>query len=128
MFIMSGSEKKSIEKKYYHCKGILKYLKKVPKENRSSDEQKMVRKSCYHVARIRDLYPSLDCLKVVFACETKLLHNAKCTTANVNKMCLILLVWRRKQVTIICQVTKTKKQLAKKYKLKKKRNPIHCLL
>ena len=48
----------------------------------------MVRKSCYHVARIRDLYPSLDCLKVVFACETKLLHNAKCTTANVNKIVL----------------------------------------
>jgi hypothetical protein len=70
------SEKRCIEIQYYAYKCIQNYYKNIHKKDRTAEEHKIVRKSCYYVARLRDLYPELEFLKDGTVQGAKQIHKA----------------------------------------------------
>ena len=63
--IHTSVKKREIENQYNFYKGIVIFFKNIPKENRTNKEHAMVRKSCYHTERLRDLYSELYCCKLI---------------------------------------------------------------
>ena len=56
------SEIKGIARQYKVCKDVLLFFKNVPKDKRSYEENKAIRKACYYLARMIDLHPEIQFL------------------------------------------------------------------
>ena len=52
-----------IARQYKICKDVLLVFKNVAKYKRTNEENKAVRKACYYIARMRDLYPKMQFLR-----------------------------------------------------------------
>ena len=53
-----------IARQYKICKDVLLVFKNVAKYKRTNEENKAVRKACYYIARMRDLYPKMQFLRM----------------------------------------------------------------
>ena len=56
------SEIQGIARQYKVCKDVLLFFKNVPKDKRSYEENKAIRKACYYLARMIDLHPEIQFL------------------------------------------------------------------
>ena len=55
----TDSEKQGIARQYKVCTNVQMCFKKIPKNQRTTEEKKAIKKACFYIARLKDLHPEL---------------------------------------------------------------------